>query len=98
LRDERGLRADTLHRYEHHLRVFERFLRSEGITDLATLTPAIVNRFLIDSTAHIQAPGRQGRAGSLRVLLRYLRRQGIIATDLGRAVPRGRTYRQAAIP
>jgi site-specific recombinase XerD len=98
LRDERGLRADTLHRYEHHLRVFERFLRSEGITDLATLTPAIVNRFLIDSTAHIQALGRQGRAGALRVLLRYLRRQGIIATDLGRAVPRGRTYRQAAIP
>jgi site-specific recombinase XerD len=98
LRDERGLRADTLHRYEHHLRVFERFLRSEEITDLATLTPAIVNRFLIDSTAHIQARGRQGRAGSLRVLLRYLRRQGVIATDLGRAVPRGRTYRQAAIP
>ncbi len=57
-----------------------------------------MNRFLIDSTAHTQARGRQGRAGSLRVLLRYLRRQGIIATDLGRAVPRGRTYRQAAIP
>ena len=98
LRDERGLRPDTLHRYEHHLRVFERFLGSEEITDLATLTPAIVNRFLIESTARIQAGGRQSRAGSLRVLLRYLRRQGIIATDLGRAVPRGRTYKQAAIP
>jgi site-specific recombinase XerD len=98
LRNERGLRRDTLHLYEHHLRVFERFLRSAAITDLATLTPAIVNRFLIDSTARIQAGGRQGRAGSLRVLLRYLRRQGVIATDLDRAVPRGRTYKQAAIP
>ena len=98
LRDERGLRPDTLHRYEHHLRVFERFLRSEEITDLTTLTPTIVNRFLIDSTARIQAGGRQGRAGSLRVLLRYLHRQGLIATDLGRAVPRGRTYKQATIP
>ena len=37
-------------------------------------------------------------AGALRVLLRYLRRQEIIATDLSRAVPRGRTYKQAAIP
>jgi integrase/recombinase XerD len=98
LSDERGLRPDTLLRYEHHMRVFERFLRSAAITDLSTLTPAIVNRFLIDSTAHIQAGGRQGRAGVLRVLLRYLHRQGIIATDLSRAVPRGRTYKQAAIP
>ena len=98
LRNERGLRPDTLLRYEHHMRVFERFLRSEAITDLSTLTPAIVNRFLIEGVARIQAAGRQGRAGALRILLRYLRRQGVIATDLGRAVPRGRTYRQAAIP
>jgi integrase/recombinase XerD len=98
LSDERGLRRDTLQGYEHHMRVFERFLRSAAITDLSTLTPKIVNRFLIDSTAGLQPCGRQARAGALRVLLRYLRRQGIIATDLSRAVPRGRTYKQAAIP
>jgi integrase/recombinase XerD len=98
LSDERGLRRDTLQGYEHHMRVFERFLRSAAITDLSTLTPKIVNRFLIDSTAGQQPGGRQARAGALRVLLRYLRRQGIIATDLSRAVPRGRTYKQAAIP
>ncbi len=98
LRDERGLRPDTLICYEHHMRVFERFLQSAAITDLPTLTPAIVNRFLVDSTARLQPGARQGRAGALRVLLRYLHRQGIVASDLSRAVPRGRTYRQAAIP
>ncbi|HMH28274.1 MAG TPA: tyrosine-type recombinase/integrase [Steroidobacteraceae bacterium] len=98
LSDERGLRPETLHGYEHHMRVFERFLRSAKITDLSTLTPKIVNRFLIESTAGQQPGGRQARAGALRVLLRYLRRQEIIATDLSRAVPRGRTYKQAAIP
>ena len=98
LRDERGLRRDTLAGYEHHMRVFERFLRSAAITDLSTLTPAIVNRFLVDSTARLLPCGRQARAGALRVLLRYLHRQGIIATDLSRAVPRGRTYKQASIP
>ncbi len=98
LRQERGLRQATLTGYEHHLRVFERFLLLEAITDLSTLTPAIVNRFLIDSTAGLQACARQSRAGALRVILRYLRRQGITATDLSRAVPRGRTYKQASIP
>jgi integrase/recombinase XerD len=98
LRDERGLRPDTLVRYEHHMRVFERFLQSAAITDLSMLTPKIVNRFVIDSTTGLEPASRQGRGGVLRVLLRYLRRQGIIATDLSRAVPRGRTYKQAAIP
>jgi integrase/recombinase XerD len=98
LRDERGLRRDTLVGYEHHMRVLERFLRSAAITDLSTLTPAIVNRFLVDSTAQLLPCGRQSRAGALRVLLRFLHRQGIVASDLSRAVPRGRTYKQAAIP
>lgn len=98
LRDERGLRPDTLVGYEHHLRVFERFLQAAAITDLSALTPAIVSRFLLESTARISPLGRQGRAGALRVLLRYLQRQGILASDLSRAVPRGRTYKQAAIP
>jgi hypothetical protein len=42
LRQERGLRPATLIGYEHHMRVFERFLLSEAIMDLSTLTPAIV--------------------------------------------------------
>lgn len=98
LRDERGLRPDTLVGYEHHMRVFERFLRSAAITDLSTLTPALVNRFVVDTTARLQPCGRQARAGALRILLRYLHRQGILAADLSRALPRGRTYKQAAIP
>lgn len=98
LRDERGLRPDTLTGYEHHVRVFERFLRSAAITDLSTLTPTIVNRFLVDSTERMQPCGRQSRAGALRVLLRYLYRQGVLASDLSRAIARGRSYKQAAIP
>jgi integrase/recombinase XerD len=98
LQEERGLRAVTIVRYEHHLRVFERFLRSEAITDLSRLTPAILTRFLIESTARISPEGRQGRAGVLRVLLRYLHRQRLLTVDLSRAIPRGRTYRHATIP
>jgi site-specific recombinase XerD len=98
LRDERGLRPDTLVGYEHHMRVFERFLRSAAITDLSTLTPALVNQFVVDTTARLQPCARRARGGALRTLLRYLHRQGVLAADLSRAVPRGRTYKQAAIP
>ena len=98
LREERGLRRDTIVRYEHHLRVFERFLRSAAITELSSLTPALINRFLVDSTVHLLPASRQSRGGVLRILLRYLHRQGIIASDLSRSVPRGRTYKLAAIP
>jgi len=98
LRDERGMRPDTIRGYEHHLRVFERFLESSRITDLVTLSPVLITRFLTESTAGLSWETRGGRAGVLRVLLRYLRRQGLVATDLSRAVPRGRKYKLASIP
>jgi site-specific recombinase XerD len=98
LRDERGIRPDTIRGYEHHLRVLERFLDGSRIKDPARLTPVWITQFLTRSTARLSWEGRQGRCGALRVLLRYLHRQGLIATDLSRAVPRGRKYKLASIP
>jgi integrase/recombinase XerD len=98
LRDERGIRPDTIRSYEHHLRALERFLDGSRFKDPAKLTPAWITRFLTQSTARLSWEGRRGRAGALRVLLRYLHRQGLIATDLSLAVPRGRKYKQASIP
>ena len=80
------------------MRVLERFLPSAGIGDWPMLTLAIVNRFVLASTEGLSPGARQGRAGALRVLLRFLQRQGLITSDLSRAIPRGRTYRQVAIP
>ena len=39
-----------------------------------------------------------GTTGALRVFLAYLHREGIIANDLTRSIPRGRVYRQTSIP
>jgi integrase/recombinase XerD len=98
LSGERGLRPDTIRGYKHHLRVFERFLKAEAITDMSELTPAIINRFVADSTAGLHPNSRQGRAGALRMLLRFLYRQNKIATQLDKAIPRGRNYKNASIP
>ena len=98
LREERGLRPQTLHGYEHHLRAFEAFLQRVGASHLPDLSPALLSRFLTESAPRLCPGGVRGRSGTLRVLLRYLHRQGVIATDLSCAVPRGRSYLQATIP
>jgi integrase len=68
------------------------------MVDASALTPGIVNRFLLTSTQGLSPAARQDRAGVLRVLLRFLHRQRLIAIDLSRVLPRGRNYKQAAIP
>jgi site-specific recombinase XerD len=98
LREERGLRPETLHRYRHHLGAFEAYLQRVGNSEWAGLSPALINAFIIESAQRLSPGGVTGRSGTLRVFLRYLRRQGLIVSDLSRAVPRGRSYRQASVP
>ena len=98
LREERGLRPDTLYGYEHHLRAFEAYLCRHGKSDLSALTPQILNDFIIESARRLRPGGVSGRSGVLRAFLRYLHRQGTIDTDLSRSVPRGRNYRQSSVP
>jgi integrase/recombinase XerD len=98
LRQERGLRPETLHRYAYYLRSFEAYLQRVGTDRLDEISPALLSQFLTERARHVGPGDIQGRSGVLRVFLRYLHRQSIVAKDLSRAVPRGRTYRHAAIP
>jgi len=98
LRDERGLRSETLRRYAHYLRSFEAYLQRVGTNRLAEISPALLSKFLTERARQLAPGGVCSCSGILRVLLRYLHRQGIVAKDLSRAVPRGRTYRHAGIP
>lgn len=98
VREERGLRPSTLHRYRHYLRSFEAYLERLGCTDLSELTPTLINTFFIERAKQL-SPGGLNNCGSvLRMFLRYLHRQELIASNLSRAVPRGRAYRQSSIP
>ncbi len=98
LHEERGLRPATLHRYRHYLRSFEAYLERLGSTDFSELTPTLINTFIIERAKRLSPGGVNSCGCVLRVFLRYLHRQGLITTDLARAVPRGRTYRQSSIP
>lgn len=95
--EEKGLRRTTLHTYLYTLRPFELYLAQAGIA-LAELTPACITDFLNDRAKTLHKSGMLNTTCALRVFLRYLRREGVVATDLVRSVPRGRVYRQASIP
>jgi integrase/recombinase XerD len=97
LANERGLRATTLHNYVYTLRPFEAYLAQADVA-LAELTPAGIAAFVSARAEILCKTGMLDSACALRVFLRYLHREGIVATDLACSVPRGRVYRQASIP
>ncbi len=97
LLNERGLRQASLHNYTYTLRPFEAYLERAG-NSLSELTPATITGFIEERAKTLHKSGMLYSVCALRVFLRYLHREDIIATDLVRSVPRGRVYRQASIP
>lgn len=95
--NEKGLSRTTLHHYKYTLRPFETYLARAGIS-LAELTPACITAFLDERAETLHKAGMHKSACALRVFLRYLNREAILAADLAHSVPRGRVYRQASIP
>jgi site-specific recombinase XerD len=101
LQRERGLRPETVRQYVYHLRLFETYLERAGAHELGKISPALLTTFLSEPGlrgTRLGPESMQGRSGALRVFLRYLHRQQLVATDLSRAVPRRRGYRQARLP
>ena len=98
LRDERGLRDETIAHYGHHLRPFDAYLRDLGVVELRALSAVVVSGFITDRSRHLQRTGVRDRCGVLRVFLRYLHRQGVLARDLSGTVDAPPVYRLASIP
>ncbi|MDE2991886.1 MAG: tyrosine-type recombinase/integrase [Chloroflexota bacterium] len=98
LRDERGLRAATLTEYTHHLRQLAAYLRDHRLDDLRALSPVVISGFLTDRSRHLSRSGIACRCVVLRVFLRYLHREGLVARDLSRTVETPRVYRLAKVP
>jgi len=98
LRDERGLREETIAHYGHHLRPFDAYLRQLGIVELGALSSVVVSGFITDRSRHLQRTGVRDRCGVLRVFLRYLHRQAVLARDLSGTVDAPHVYRLSTVP
>ena len=97
--EERGLRPASVLGYRHHLERFEAYLRRIGVVSLPELSPAILSAFVVERAgAGLAKTTVRDGAGVLRVFLRYLHREGVLAGDLSGAVGWPQTYRLASIP
>lgn len=99
LADERNLAASTVLRYENTARRFliEQALHA-GALDIAGLTGADVNAFLLREFARVSAGSAKGRVAELRSLFTFLYVQELTPLRLGTAVPPVGGWRLATIP
>jgi len=98
LQKERGLRTATLDLYRHYLRGFERYLKEIGCADLCALSLPVITGFITTMAQKFGYRAMICQASSLRVFLRYLKREGILDRDLSNVVEIPQQYRMAEIP
>ena len=98
LRRERGLQPTSLALYRSNLRRLERFLQRIGLHDIAALCPAVLSAFTIETGRCLCKAAVGAACGHVRVFLRYLYREGVIARDLSTSVDSPRHYRLSRVP
>lgn len=98
LTDEKGLRPRTMYQYRFHLHQFAAYLTRIGLTDLAHLSPNALSGFVADYGPRVAWPTLRNACGTLRVLVRYLYREGVLAKDLSSLVEFPQSYRLSGIP
>lgn len=98
LREERGLREASIQQYRHFLRGFEVYLHRIGCHMLGGLSPPVLSAFVTERAGTFGRSTMIGLCCTLRVFLRYLRRENVIGRDLARSVEPPQVYRLAELP
>lgn len=98
LAEEKGLRPRTILQYRFHLRQFATYLKRIGIEDLTLLSPIVISGFIAELGSRVAWTTLRTACGTLRVLLRYLHRERLLAKDLSSLVEFPQSYRLAGIP
>jgi site-specific recombinase XerD len=98
LRDERGLKDDTIERHAYYLNGLSTFLDRAGVASLASASPPLLAAFLVERCAGLERTSRRDLCGTLRIFLRYCYRERIIKRDLSAAVEVPRLHRLASVP
>jgi site-specific recombinase XerD len=99
LTEERGLRETSVGGYRHHLSRFETYLQRIEIKSLGDLSPAVLSAFIVErASSGLAKSSVRDTAGTLRVFLRYVHREGITKCDLSGSVGWPQVYRLSSLP
>ncbi len=98
LSEEKGLRPRSILQYRFNLHQFAAYLDRIGVNDLSRLSAVALSGFIADYGPRIAWPTLRNACGVLRVFLRYLHREGVLAKDLSALVEFPLSYRHANVP
>jgi len=96
--DEKGLRPNSLDHYGSYLGRFAAYLGRMGLRDLAHLSPTVLSGFIADYGPRVSWTTLRNACGTLRVFVRYLHREGVLAKDLSSVIEFPQSYRLSGIP
>lgn len=96
--EEKGLRPNSVRQYQFHLRQFASYLRRIESAKLASLSPGILSGFITEYGPRVAWPTLRNACGTLRVFLRYLHREGVLAKDLSAVIEFPQSYRLSGVP
>ncbi len=98
LRNERGLGEISMGRYFLHLRRLEKYLAKISLNDLHALSPIILSSFMNDTDRYLGKWAMRQLCCVLRMFLRYLYQERVIARDLSPTSELPHIYRLSDIP
>jgi integrase/recombinase XerD len=98
LSDERGLSSESLRHYAHYLRSFERYLARIRFAHLGDVTPLVLTTFVTESAKTLAPASMLSLVTTLRTLLRFMHREGVIDIDISGTVEGPLIYRDAGLP
>ena len=98
LRNERGLGEISIRRYFLHLRRLEKYLAKISLSDLSTLSPIILSSFISEIGRSLGKWAMRELCCVLRVFLRYLYQERVIARDLSHTIEAPHIYRLSEVP
>lgn len=98
LGQERGLSEESIVAYTINIRRFESYLNTIDLHDLGSLSPAALSAYITHCGQGLGKNALNGACTQLRVFLRYLYRENIVASDLSTSVDCPRLYRLSSIP
>lgn len=98
LTEEKGLRPRSIKQYRFHLHQFAAYLKRIGLDDLTKLSPTVLSGFIAEYGPRVAWSTLRNACGTLRVFLRYVHREGVLAKDFSSFVEFPQSYRYASIP
>jgi integrase/recombinase XerD len=98
LTEEKGLRPRSVQQYRFHLHQFAAYLKRVGVDDLTKLSPTVLSSFIAEYGPRVAWTTLRNACATLRVFLRYVHREGVLAKDLSSLVEFPLAYRHASVP